>query len=191
MLADADLAGDLGRVEGPEASLAVSMISVVIALGALVVSTLVAIQQVRQMSRQNLLPVVLDAFREARTAEWFQARDWILDHLAEHSPDAGVSRLPQPARGMVRSVGFFYDNLGVFVAYKVVTEDLVIGFFGVGLNELWTVLEPYILRERQIRRMGYMVFYEDLVSRFRARGPANVYEVLGLHKLTTDQQSPS
>ena len=22
---------------------------------------------------------------------------------------------------------FFYDNLGVFVAYKVVTEDLVIG----------------------------------------------------------------
>ena len=92
---------------------------------------------------------------------------------------------------MVRSVGHFYDNLGVFVAYKVVTEDLVIGFFGVGLNELWTVLEPYILRERQIRRMGYMVFYEDLVYRFRAREPANVYEALGLHKLTTDQESPS
>jgi hypothetical protein len=175
-----------------EASLTVSMISVVVAFGALVVSTLVAIQQVRQMSRQNLLPVVLDAFREARTAEWFHARDWILDHLAdEHSPDSGVSRLPQPARGMVRSVGFFYDNLGVFVAYKVVTEDLVIGFFGVGLNELWTVLEPYILRERQIRRMGYMVFYEDLVSRFRAREPANVYRALGLHKLTTDQESRS
>jgi len=169
-----------------ETSLALGIASVVIAFGALAVSTFVSIRQVQQMSRQNVLPVVLDAFREARTKEWFQARDWVLDHLADEcSADSGVSRLPEPARGMVRSVGFFYDNLGVFVAYKVVTEDLVIGFFGVGLNQLWTVLEPYILRERQIRRMGYMVFFEDLVSRFRSREPATVYEALGLRKLTT------
>jgi hypothetical protein len=31
------------------------------------------------------------------------------------------------------------------------------------MDQLWTVMEPYILRERQIRRMGYMVFFEDLV----------------------------
>jgi hypothetical protein len=103
-----------------ETSLALSLASVVIAFGALAVSTFVSIQQVRQMSRQNLLPVVLDAFREARTAEWFRARDWIVEHLADEcSSDSGVSRLPQPARGMVRSVGVFYDKLGVFVAYKV------------------------------------------------------------------------
>jgi hypothetical protein len=55
-----------------EASLAVSMISVVIALGALVVSSLVAIQQVRQMSQQNLLPVVLDAFRRHEQRNGFR-----------------------------------------------------------------------------------------------------------------------
>jgi hypothetical protein len=170
-----------------ETSLTLSLASVVIAFGALALSTFVSIQQVRQISRQNLLPVVLDAFREARTAEWFQARDWIVEHLADEcSPDSGVSRLPQPARGMVGSVGFFYDNLGVFVAYKVLTEDVVIGFFGVGMNQLWTVMEPYILRERQIRRMGYMVFFEDLVCRFRERDPATVYEGLELRKLPTN-----
>jgi hypothetical protein len=79
----------------------------------------VAIQQVRQMSRQNLLPVVLDA----------------------------------SGRHEQRS-GFFYDNLGVFVACKVVTEDLVIG----------------VASERE---------------------PANVYEALGLHKLSIDRESPS
>jgi hypothetical protein len=153
-----------------EASLAVSVASAVIAFGALVVSTLVSVQQVRQMRRQNLLPVVNDAFKEARTQEWFEARDWILHHLPqEHSADSGVSGLPPAAQDKVRSAGFFYDHLGVVVHHEIVKEDLVIGSFGHGLNEVWRVLEPYICRERQIREMDYMGFFEDLVCRFRSR----------------------
>ena len=91
--------------------------SVLIAVLALVYS----VQQVHLMRRENLLPVALDFFREARTPEWFAARDWVIKHLAaECSPDLGVSGLPEPAREHVRRLGFFYDNLGVFVAYRVV-----------------------------------------------------------------------
>jgi hypothetical protein len=168
---------------GVDTSLLVSFGSVLIALIALVLSA-------RQTRRQNLLPVALDVFRESRTEEWFRARDWVVTRLAaEHSPDKGVSGLPEPARERVRRVVFFYDNLGVFVAYKVIGQDLAIGFHGVGMNEAWFVLEPYIRREREIRKMGYVVFYEDLVCRFRSRPPTEVYGKLKLRRLSADESA--
>jgi hypothetical protein len=54
---------------------------------------------------------------------------------------------------------------------RVSGQDLAIGFHGVGLSEAWSVLDPYIRRERQNRGMRYAVFYEDLVCRVRARPP--------------------
>jgi hypothetical protein len=158
---------------------AISSVSVLIAVVALVYS----VQQVHLMRRQNLLPVALDFFREARTPDWFVARDWIINHLAiEHSPDLGVSGLPESAREHVRKVGFFYDNLGVFVAYRVVEEDLVLGFFGVGMNEVWAIICPYIHREEEIRQMRYMAFFSDLVVRFSQHSPADIYRKRGLRQ---------
>lgn len=158
---------------------AISAASVLIAVLALVYS----VQQVHLMRRQNLLPVALDFFREARTPEWFVARDWVIKHLAEEcSPDLGVSGLPEPAREHVRKLGFFYDNLGVFVSYRVVEEDLVLGFFGVGMNEVWAIVYPFIRREEEIRKMQYMVFFNDLVVRFRERSPADIYRKRGLRR---------
>jgi hypothetical protein len=162
------------------ASLIVSLGSAVIALTALALS-------VRQTRRQSLLPIALDIFRESRTKEWFLARDWVVTRLrAEHSPDNGVSGLPEPARERIRRVVFFYDNLGVFVAYKVIEQDLAIGFHGVGLTEAWQALEPYIRRERAIRKMRYAVFYEDLVGRFQAQPPGDVYSKLKLRRIHPD-----
>ena len=123
-------------------SLIISSGSVLIAMAALVLS-------VRQPRRQHPLPVALDIFRESRSPEWSRARDWVITSLGtEHSPHHGVSGLPEPAREQVRRVVFFYDDLGVFVAYNVIGQDLAIGFHGVGLSEAWSVLEPYIRRER-------------------------------------------
>jgi hypothetical protein len=54
----------------------------------------------------------------------------------------------------VRRLVFFYDNLEVFVAHKVIGRDLAIGFRGVGMNEARPILEPAIRRGREIRKMG-------------------------------------
>jgi hypothetical protein len=164
-------------------------VSLIVSLGSAVIALMALILSVRQTRRQNLLPIALDIFRESRTTEWFEARDWVVTRLrTEHSPDNGVSGLPEPARERVRRVVFFYDNLGVFVAFKVIGQDLAIGFHGVGLTEAWQVLEPYIRRERAIRRMRYAVFYEDLVGRFRSRPPGEVYSELKLRRILPDDQ---
>jgi hypothetical protein len=101
--------------------------------------------QVRAMSMQTRLSVVVESFREARMPEWWEARDWIVEHLTgEYAPDQGISGLPPHARAMVRKIGFLYDNLGLLVVHQVVPEDLVIGFFGEGMEKHWSILKPYI-----------------------------------------------
>ena len=47
----------------------------------------------------------------------------------------GSVRNPGTAWELVRRLVFFYDNLGVLIAYKVVGRDPAIGFRGVGMNE--------------------------------------------------------
>jgi hypothetical protein len=164
--------------------------ALIVSLGSAAIALMAVILSVSQTRRQNLLPIALDIFRESRATEWFEARDYVLTRLrTEHSPDNGVSGLPEPARERVRRVVFFYDNLGVFVTFKVIGQDLAIGFHGVGLTEAWQVLEPYIRRERAIRRMRYAVFYEDLVSRFRSRPPGDVYSKLKLRQIVPDDHA--
>jgi len=165
-----------------DASAIAAWVGVPIAFASVLVAVVYSSRQVRLVRLQNLSPVVLGAFSEARTEEWFEARDWLISNLpsSEILPQNGVSRQPDDARWNMRRVGFFYDNLGVFVAHKIVSEDLIIGFFGVGLIEVWQRMEPYIREEASRRSMRYMVYFEDLVVRTRQRTPAAVYEHLKL-----------
>jgi hypothetical protein len=163
-----------------DAAIAISAASA----GAAAVALLLSLRQIGLLRRQNLAPVVLDAFREARTAEWFDAFDWIRADLArEHSPELGVSRLPEEARRRVRKVGFFYDNLGVLVLSRVVPEDLVLGFFGPGMKRCWDVMRPYFDVEGEIRGIRYLVFYEHLVCLYNDRDVADRYRAIKLRRL--------
>jgi hypothetical protein len=97
-----------------------------------------------------------------------------------------VSGLPGTAWELVRRLVFFYDNLGVFVAYKVIGRDLAIGLRGVGMNEARPVLEPPIRRGREIRKMGTPSSTRILSTSSVSRSPAEVYSKLRLHPLPAD-----
>jgi len=162
----------------------------VLALGTLVlaVTAVVALgitfRQVRAMSGQTQLSVVVESFREARMPEWWEARDWIFEHLTgECEPDHGISGLPPRARAMVRKIGFLYDNLGLLVVHKVVPEELVIGFFGEGMDKHWKILEPYIDAESKITGVDYMVYFRELARRSLLHPAAEIQRKLGVRWL--------
>lgn len=160
--------------------------AVIGAVGAAVaaLALLLSLRQIGLLRRQNLSPVVLDAFREARTAEWFDAFDWIRsDLIREHPPELGVSGLPEIAGRRVRKVGFFYDNLGVLVVAGVVPEELVLGFFGPGMKVCWDAMQPYFETEGRINGIRYLVFYEHLVCLFNDHDVAERHRVIGLRQL--------
>jgi hypothetical protein len=176
-------------------SFPLSLATVAVALATMLVSVasaVISVRQVRLLGRQNLLPVVLDVFKQARTEDFFAARDWIFQHLAkECSTDLGIDGLPENARKMVRTVCFFYDNLGVFVAFNIVEEDVVLAFFGPGMERHWQILEPYVQQERELRKSSwpessFLVFFEDLVARYRKRPSLEIYGDRRLLKVTGD-----
>jgi hypothetical protein len=169
----------LGRAT-MDAAVLVSAITAVVAAIALLLS----VRQIALLRRQNLSPVVLDAFREARTNDWFESFDWIRTELNQkHSPELGVSGLPETARSHVRKVGFFYDNLGVLVAAGVVPEDLVLGFFGPGMKLGWDLIKPYFDVEGKNRGIRYLVYYEHLVCLHMDKPVEQRYELTGLRRV--------
>jgi len=169
----------------------------VFALGAVVsavtavAAAVIAYWQVQLLPRQTRLSVVVESFREARTPEWWEARDWIVNHLtAECPPEQGVSSLPPPARAAVRKIGFLYDNLGVLVVHKVVPEDFVIGFFGEGMDRYWEILKPYIDAECRITGMAYMVYFRELARRSQIHPAAEIQRRLGVRNGRVSPEGP-
>jgi hypothetical protein len=59
-------------------------------------SIAVAIRQHRATVNGYLIPIVLNAFAETRTAAFFEAQEYIVNDLArEHKADLGVRGLPK------------------------------------------------------------------------------------------------
>lgn len=165
-------------------SLALNLASLILALTALGVSVFLTRRQIRLATGGNHLPVVLNAFRETRSKEFFEAHEFVLSSLrAEHHPELGFRQLPEPAKTYVRTVGLFYDDLGKLVAHDVISERLVIGSYGTAITRAWVALGPYVYRERERNRSNFWVYLEDLAARIDALPSRLIHAELGLRRL--------
>ncbi|WP_131803738.1 hypothetical protein [Pseudofrankia sp. BMG5.36] len=155
--------------------------AVVISLAALLASVLTARQQSRFSHGANIIPIIVEAFRETRQPEFTEARLYIYGRLSlEHDPASGILALPPDIVQYIQLVGIFYDDLGKLVAHKIIDGDLVIGSYGTGVTQTWAVLKPYIENERVRCRTNTFVYFEDLAIRISEREPADVYKRLGM-----------
>lgn len=166
-------------------SLIINVAALVFSLVALLLSTYVAVDQARIMRQANSLPITIDLFREFRSPEFKVSQAYVLSSLRDDFPpiNKGLRALPEPAFSHARIVSHFFDNLGVFVANNIVSERLVVSFIGDTLLACWSVLEPYILQERQSQGFEYQTYFEDLVARARANPPQEARRKLGLRTL--------
>ncbi|MFF0206209.1 hypothetical protein [Streptomyces sp. NPDC005017] len=161
-------------------SLASTVLALAISVLSLVVSSVVSVRQLRLANNSNLLPVVVELFRETRQPDFSRAIEYIKTDLArEQSPEFGYRRLPEEPLRHVRRVSLFYDDVGKLVAHGVVDERLIVGSYGPNIINMWEVLAPYIYRERELTSAA-MIYFEDLAHRARARPQAHVHQELGL-----------
>ncbi|UUU40814.1 DUF4760 domain-containing protein [Streptomyces sp. NBC_00162] len=161
-------------------SLALNLLAVLVALAALGTSVAVAQRQLRLAQNSNVLPIVIELFRETREPDFSQAIAYISTRLnTEHSHENGYRRLPPEALGHIRRVSLFYDDVGKLVAHGVVDEVLVIGSYGLNIVSMWDVLAPYIYRERALTTPA-MLYFEDLAARAKARPMSAVHTSIGL-----------
>lgn len=145
---------------------------VVIAL----IAVVVAIWQVRASAiaaeRSNSLPVTSDAFKEFRSREFQDHLRKVWNETPSSVPEGGFQSLPADWRDSAYEVAYFFEYLGVLVAYRLVPEDLIVDFSANLLARSWRALEPFIREERMHRQKagisgtssGFVTHFEHLVA---------------------------
>lgn len=156
------------------ASLVLSVIGLIISLAATGISVFLVGRQIRFQRHANEVPITISLGQEYRSEEFQRAQNYVLDSLsAKHTIELGVSALPVPDRDYVLRVVSFYTWLGGLVFFDLIDKEIIIGLLGNRIDRTWRVLEPYILREREVRNIpDFLVFYEDFVCRVREHGLA-------------------
>ena len=169
-----------------------NLATLVISVMALFMSIRLTLWQIRLARGGNHLPVVLDAFKETRSAAWFEAQEYVLTALAkEHEADRGHRGLPEQARAHANTIGLFYDDLGKLVAHGMIDQSLVIGAYGTNIVRLWDALAPYVYTERREHGLHFWIYFEDLAARTAATHPEVVYADLRLRPRPPRQEPGS
>ncbi|WP_405576520.1 hypothetical protein [Streptomyces sp. NBC_01092] len=149
-----------------DGSVALNALALVVSAAALATSFVAARRQLRLTHHSNLLPIVLDLFKETRTLEFSRSMEYIRDRLAaDHPAGNGYRNLPEEVKVHIRRVGLFYDDVGKLVAHDIVGEQLILGAYGNAISRTWDTLAPYVYAEREKYRNLSMVYFEDLAYR--------------------------
>ncbi|MEU6765033.1 hypothetical protein ABZ916_21175 [Streptomyces sp. NPDC046853] len=143
--------------------------ALVVSLLAFGMSGLVSLRQLKLSQHANALPVVVDLFREHRTVRLGQARTFVHEELPAYDLSLGLAGLPEEGRGLVRELGWYYDNLGALVAHGVVDIEPVSGYLGGSVLSVWEHMEPLVRAERARRRQSalpdperWQAYFENL-----------------------------
>ncbi|WP_369240910.1 hypothetical protein AB5J56_41080 [Streptomyces sp. R21] len=167
-----------------DGSLMLNLLALAVSIGALTTSVAASRRQLRLAHNSNVLPIIIELFKETRTTEFLRSVEYIRSELAaQHAHADGYRHLPVEPREHIRRVGQFYDDIGKLVAHGVVDERLVLGAYSVNVQRMWQALAPYIYSERAQHGTLTMTYFEDLAARARLTPGPEIHAGLGLRRL--------
>jgi len=158
---------------------------------AILISALSARRQSVDARRGNLILFVTELGQSIRTPDFTKAREYILTQLSQFDSALGIYGLPEPARDYVLLVGGFYQDLGSLVVTGILDENLAAAMYYSGIKETWRALNPYILGEREIRRLqgtgGMYGSFEHLAVYVESLPHEKVVRNLGRRRFPTTE----
>lgn len=105
----------------------------------------------RGIDRSNSLPAMSEAFNEFRSVEFQGHLRKVWREAPTDVPAGGFQDLPEEWRASAYTVAYFFEYLGLLVAYDLVPEDSVVDFSANMIGRSWRALEPFIQAERAYR----------------------------------------
>jgi hypothetical protein len=176
-----------------DVSLTLNILALTLSLAALAISAALALRQLKTMQQSNLLPVVADFFQEFERRGLLQSLDYVIKEISpKYSPSLGYSGVPERARDSMTSLSNFYEYLGALVAHRVIDEGIAISVLGTQSDRAWRLLEPFILREGELRGASrFQPYFEDFVWRVRKTPPPVVERRMGLKRISSSQNDSS
>jgi hypothetical protein len=177
------------------ASETLSLVSVAIAISAVIVASWQVRATARSAERAHALPVVSEISSEFRSPKFRSSIHYLISQVPTSRGSHGFSSLSTEWRDHAYHVCYFFDYMGALVSFRIIREELAISLWGTAIIQVWQAAEPYIYLERAHRRKtyppgispGFLVYYEDLVCRIRDRGghdaARRIQERSGLRRL--------
>lgn len=140
-----------------------------IALIAILSSSLLTWRALRLNENANHLPIVLDALRPQRQADFTEKEFILWEQLipSNHAHDLGFTGLPEPIRGYAYEVGCYYQHLSYMAEYGVADWEFIAVQTEWRLVRTWECIENYVNAERTFRGKSntFLNSYERFVQR--------------------------
>jgi hypothetical protein len=150
--------------------------SLLVSVGAVVAAVWSTFRSRDSSMKANSLRVTTEVFQKVGSVEFREQLALILRGPVEVPPDGGgIESLSPEYRDSVYSVCYFFDYLGVLLAFGLIERDLVIGSLGTLIVRTWALLEPHVAAERAHRGReypadapaGFLRYFESLVALVR------------------------
>jgi hypothetical protein len=145
-------------------------LALLIALAAVVTSSLLAWRTLRLTRNANHLPIVLDALAAQRTADFTRKEAELWQELPNKDPDLGFSSLPEPLRGSAFEVSCYYQHLGCLAEYGVADWDFIAVQVTYRMLRTWDCIRPFVQAERTLRgsQNSFLNSYERFASNVKS-----------------------
>jgi hypothetical protein len=178
----------------------ISVVSLAVALAAVLISVWQVQVNINNERKQNSLPVMVDAWQQWRSPAFHAALLRLLSAKADELGRNRFEALPIELRKDAYGVCYFFDYLGTLVVFGIIDEEFVIGVMANRLMQVWAVMAELIGREREWRIQnypsgtptGFLVYYEHLVRRVLDLGgseaAARIHRRKGVLKLRQNER---
>ena len=167
-----------------------------------VAALLVTLWQARRtvvLTRQaNAGPVIASVFNQFRDDKFRRAIE-DLRSLPQDAPSASFHDLAKHTRNHAFTVCYFFEYIGLLVAFGHLDSDLVIGTMSSQLVDVWKIMRPWIIGERKARSEGkdgyggkeFLPYYENLVALIvaeRGEAPIRIRHELKVQRLASSSK---
>src|SRR5690242_15577140 len=114
-----------------------ALAALIISIVAAATSILLGWRALTLSRHSNTMPVLIDLFREHRSPQLAEARQFVFSELPNYDLSRGLDGLPEDRKAYVRDLAWFYDNLGTLVAHGVIDIAPVSGYLGQSVLVYW------------------------------------------------------
>jgi hypothetical protein len=162
-----------------------NVLAIAIAAAALLMTSVLAMQQASLMMRANHIPVYMEIFSQTRSMEFQEHYRFIVNRLAKENvaEETGISGLPDEAWAAVCDVGGLYTEVATLRLLGAV-DRRIDSMMQVRLVRAWKVLAPFVYEER--RRLGvsnmYWRSFEEFAADIERLPEGSINDLIAQHR---------
>ncbi len=160
-------------------------LAISIAAAALLMSSVLAMQQAGLMLRANHIPVYMEVFSQERSVEFQDNYLFVITRLAQENvaEQTGISALPDEARAAVYDVVGLYAQVGTLRLLGVV-DRRIDSMMQVRCLRAWKALAPFVYEERRRQGLSNMLWrtFEEFAADIERLPEGSINDLIDQHR---------